>query len=310
MKRNKFGSIRKLPSGRFQVRYFDDGIQRTAKTIDGKPLTFSSEKEARIYLVHLESDFARGNNPYEIEIKASYTIRDRVEMYLDPKSGARLSGKVLRISTLRGYRHLAENYIYRQLDDFNLADLELTEITRTNVMKWFQLIQASCVANQVEIKTKAHPARIWAKSQGLISTTHGRISPELKASWIAAGAPIVRQYREGDSGASQLSKAYRLLKSVLNVPSTKGATSGIINPVPLLCTNILFTIFSACNILLKNDDSIRISLPDINNASKTIYIWRFNFGIKIYSPSNIVASYSFVLSSIPVSFTLRFVDII
>jgi integrase len=217
MKRNKFGSIRKLPSGRYQVRYFDDGIQRTAKTIDGKPLTFSSEKEARIYLVHLESDFARGNNPYEIEIKASYTIRDRVEMYLDPKSGARLSGKVLRISTLRGYRHLAENYIYRQLDDFNLADLELTEITRTNVMKWFQLIQASCVANQVEIKTKAHPARIWAKSQGLISTTHGRISPELKASWIAAGAPIVRQYREGDSGASQLSKAYRLLKSVLNV---------------------------------------------------------------------------------------------
>jgi integrase len=217
MKRNKFGSIRKLASGKYQVRYFRDGIQQTARTLENKPLTFSTERDARLYLVHLESDLAKGLNPYDVKAKKSYTIRERVEMYLDPTSGARLSGKPLRISTLRGYRHLADNYIYRELGNFCLADVELSAANRADVMKWYQLIQAQCVENEIEIKTRAHPARIWARELGLISSIYGRISPELKAAWIDAGAPIVRKYKTSDSGAAQLAKAYTLLKSVFNV---------------------------------------------------------------------------------------------
>ena len=217
MKRNQFGSIRKLASGRYQVRYSDDGMYRTARTLDDKPLTFTNEKDARLYLVHLESDLARGNSPYAIERKSSYTIRDRVEMYLDPKSGARLTGKPLRISTLRGYRHLADNYIFRKIGDFSIAELEIKELTRTDVMKWYQLILAQCQPVQNEIKTRAHPARIWARQQGFTASIHGRISPELKQSWVAAGAPIIKTFRTSPMGKTQLAQGYRLLRSVCNV---------------------------------------------------------------------------------------------
>ena len=84
MKRNQFGSVRKLKSGRFQARYIDaEGARITARTIDDKPLTFASEKQARIYLIHLQSDLERGINPYAVIPASADTLRDRVEMYLD-----------------------------------------------------------------------------------------------------------------------------------------------------------------------------------------------------------------------------------
>ena len=61
MNRNKFGSIRQLPSGRFQVRYRDvHGINRTAKTNTGKSLTFDTRTAARKHLVYLESAMDQG----------------------------------------------------------------------------------------------------------------------------------------------------------------------------------------------------------------------------------------------------------
>ena len=67
MTRNQFGSVRKLPSGRFQARYIDAaGARITARTIYDKALTFATEKQARIYLIHLQSDLERGINPYAV----------------------------------------------------------------------------------------------------------------------------------------------------------------------------------------------------------------------------------------------------
>lgn len=45
--RKKFGSIRKLPSGRFQVRYSVDGTTYTARTEDGRALTFVTKTDAK-----------------------------------------------------------------------------------------------------------------------------------------------------------------------------------------------------------------------------------------------------------------------
>ena len=55
MKRNQFGNIRKLASGRYQVRNIDQvtGQRLTAKGIDGASLTFASEKDARNLLAYL-----------------------------------------------------------------------------------------------------------------------------------------------------------------------------------------------------------------------------------------------------------------
>ena len=225
MKKRKFGTIRKLTSGNYQVRYFVDGVQKPARTIDDKPMTFASYEQARKFLVHLESDFDNGINPYEIE-KArrelemqsqSDTLRKRVAMYLDPSSGARLTHKPLAANSRRNNEHLAKNYLFRQLGDFCLAEMPITEITRADVRKWYQLIQSQCVTGQTEIKTRSHPARSWARSQGISIPLHGRLSPALLTAWIDAGAPIVRSYREKPSGKVQLAKAYAFLHAVFNV---------------------------------------------------------------------------------------------
>ena len=222
MKKIKFGSIRQLASGRYQVRYMIDGKRFTARTIDDKPLTFESKEEARIYLVHLESDFMRGINPYAIQKKERFTLRDRVQMYLDPISGARLAATPLRAPTIAGYRHLADNYLFQQFGGFCLADREITEITREDIRKWYQLIKSNCHSERIEIKTRAHPARIWARSQGLVQSTQGRISPELIDQWVRAGAPMIKKYRESDSGLVQVAKAYTLLKAIFNVALEDG----------------------------------------------------------------------------------------
>jgi len=63
-KKNEFGSIRQLASGRFQVRYMIDNQRMSARSIDGRSLTFESYEDARKYLLHLEADLERGLIPY------------------------------------------------------------------------------------------------------------------------------------------------------------------------------------------------------------------------------------------------------
>jgi len=221
MIRKQFGTIRKLASGKYQARYFLDGIQKSARTLDDKPMTFATYDQARKFLNQLELDLDKGINPYELEQarkkSQSYTLRQRVEMYLEPASGARLAHKPLRAATIRNYEHLSKNYLFRQFDDFCLAEMLVTEITRADVRKWYQLIQSQCVSGQLEIKTRAHPARNWARSRGIPTAMHGRIDQELITLWIKSGAPIVKSYREKNSGIVQLAKAYTFLHAIFNV---------------------------------------------------------------------------------------------
>jgi len=223
MRRNQFGSIRKLASGRFQVRITNaQGDRIAARSIDGKPLTFESEKIARTYLLHLQSDFMRGVDPYASNPRSSETLKVRLEKYLDPLSGARLTSKPLRSSTAANYRRLADGYLFRQIDDFCLAQMPITAITRADVRKWYSLIQSSCVSGKREVKSRSHPARQWARSMGIDTSMHGRIDRQLIRSWVDAGAPIIKIYKETDSGLVQLAQAYRLLRAIFNVAIDDG----------------------------------------------------------------------------------------
>jgi integrase len=223
MKRNQFGNVRKLPSGRFQVRYIDgSGARVTARSINNQALTFETQKQASTYLLHLQSDITRGVNPYAIAPVNSDSLRKRVDLYLDPLAGSRLTAKPLRKSTAANYRRLADQYLFRQLGDFSLAQMQITSITRSDVRKWHSLIQADCKSEPREIKSKAHPARTWARSQGITTSTHGRIDQQLITAWINAGAPMIKNYQETGSGIVQLAQAYRLLKAVFNVAIDDG----------------------------------------------------------------------------------------
>ena len=224
MKRNQFGNIRKLKSGRYQVRYTDpmSGQRLTAKGIDGRSLTFSIEKDARIYLINLESSLHLGVNPYAKPRIESCTLMDRINAYLDPSSGARLNGSPLRESTLRNYRAYRDRFIDREVAGINLARMQIRDITRADVMKWHIALKESCQDSQVEVKVKAHPARRWAASQGLSESIFGRISPTLISAWVAAGAPEIKRYRTHQGGIDQVAKAYTFMRSVLNVALEDG----------------------------------------------------------------------------------------
>jgi len=130
MKRNKFGSIRQLRSGRFQVRYRDaHGINRTAKTNAGRALTFTTKTDARTYLIHLESAMDQGKTTGNPSIGLEL-LRDRVEKYI---SGARLTKGQLRATTAGLYRGLAADYINKPVNGICLGDLPIKSITRADV---------------------------------------------------------------------------------------------------------------------------------------------------------------------------------
>ncbi len=107
----QFGSIRKLPSGRYQVRY-----RKLGRLVPGER-TFATKADANVYLSQVEADMARG------------TFVDPTRAQVDFAAYARawLDDRDLRPRTRETY---ASQMRYL-LDEFGLAILG--EITATDV---------------------------------------------------------------------------------------------------------------------------------------------------------------------------------
>jgi hypothetical protein len=58
-RREAWGRLRKLPSGRWQARYpGPDGVMHTARTDDDRPLTFLTKTDARTWLAGVQTKIA------------------------------------------------------------------------------------------------------------------------------------------------------------------------------------------------------------------------------------------------------------
>jgi integrase len=110
MSRRRFGSVRRLPSGRWQARYrTNDGRQHTA------PETFASKTAAIRHLAQVETDLSRGQ-------------------WSDPRLGrttfaewaARWEATTvnLRANTRAAYRNLLRRYLLPTFGPMPLADLD------------------------------------------------------------------------------------------------------------------------------------------------------------------------------------------
>jgi hypothetical protein len=110
MSRRRFGSIRRLPSGRWQARYrTNDGRQHLA------PKTFATKTEATRHLAEVEADLSRGQ-------------------WSDPRLGrttfaawaARWEATTvnLRANTQAAYRNLLRRYLLPTFGPMPLADLD------------------------------------------------------------------------------------------------------------------------------------------------------------------------------------------
>jgi integrase len=106
--RRHFGSIRKLPSGRWQVSYWHEAIRQVA------PYTFATKADAQAFLSEAEADIKRG-------------------MWIDPSLGrvtltswsdSWLSGRAdLRPATRVKYRHMLDRHVLPVLGNYELSKL-------------------------------------------------------------------------------------------------------------------------------------------------------------------------------------------
>jgi integrase len=144
MRRRRFGSARRLPSGRWQVRYrTGDGRQHTA------PETFATKTEANRYLAGVEADLSRGQ-------------------WTDPRLGrttfaawaARWQATTvnLRPNTRAAYANLLHRYLLPALGPTPLAELDPMAV-RT----WLAGMEAAGVG----VSTRAKSYRLLSRVLGV-----------------------------------------------------------------------------------------------------------------------------------------------
>ncbi len=130
-KREAWGRLRKLPSGRWQVRYpGPDGITYTARTDDDKPLTFFTKTDARTWLASVHTKIARGEwEPPEVRAArlraeaeaeqarligfAEYANRWIEQIRTQPNR----SGKKRALGTVRSYKSKVDGYLIPEFGD-------------------------------------------------------------------------------------------------------------------------------------------------------------------------------------------------
>lgn len=110
-----FGSVRKLPSKRFQARYTGpDGRTYTARTPSGKPLTFDTKGDAEAWLSLRQSEILRGAwLPPAEPTAAPITVRAYAEAWL--------AGRDLEQTTRDHYRQLLDDHILPAFGDKAVA---------------------------------------------------------------------------------------------------------------------------------------------------------------------------------------------
>jgi integrase len=125
--RRHFGSIRRLPSGRWQARYpGPDGLQHTARTPDGRSLTFDSQQYANAYLARVHADIQTGRwvSP---DALSSLTKPPTFREY----AAAWLAGRELADRTREDYAAVLRDHILPAFGDVLVPD-----ITPAQVRTW------------------------------------------------------------------------------------------------------------------------------------------------------------------------------
>lgn len=117
-KRDKryFGNVRRLPSGRYQVRYTGpDGRPYTARTPQGRPLTFDTQGDAEAWLSLRQSEILRGAWLAPTVTAAPVTVRQYGVTWLAERG--------VESSTAEHYDQLLRDHVYPPLGDYAVADL-------------------------------------------------------------------------------------------------------------------------------------------------------------------------------------------
>jgi integrase len=118
-KRSQFGSVRRLPSGRFQARYTIPGTD----TVVTAPMTFTTKQDAETWLAVQRADLARG----------TWKPPDKRKPLLVGEYAERwLTERNLRPTTAAHYRRMLDRFVLP-----SLADIPLGKLTPEMIRTWW-----------------------------------------------------------------------------------------------------------------------------------------------------------------------------
>lgn len=229
--RASFGSVRKLPSARYQARYSDAQMNRYTA-----PTTFATKREAEDWLATTRADMVRGTwrAPKLSTITLASYVRDHLATRLD-----------LAPKTRELYAAILDNWLDVSLTlppavgaqrtrTIHLGSRELGSLSVPLLREWHAAALHTagiCAAERAERhrqrmirETTVHAARAWARRAGHDVPDTGRLPVRILRAWEAAGKPPaplpvdlahVRAPR-ADAGRAAVAQAYRFLRTMLN----------------------------------------------------------------------------------------------
>ena len=243
--RLSFGSVRQLPSGRWQARYTDKYDDRHTA-----PQTFATKKQAEDWLATTRADMVRGT--WQAPGLGAVTLADFTADHL----ATRLD---LAPKTRQLYAEILARWISaplagptvpgRRARTITLGDYELSALTVSTLREWHAAAlhtahsraeQRAEAARTYWIRaTTVHAARAWARAHGIAVPDTGRLSAKVITAWQRAGsppAPVPAHLREpkpvpADAGRASVAQAYRFLRTMLGHAVREGRIPG--NPADL-----------------------------------------------------------------------------
>ncbi|WP_125774340.1 tyrosine-type recombinase/integrase [Antribacter gilvus] len=145
--RETWGSLRKLPSGRWQARYTaPNGEAYSARTEDDKPLTFQTKTDARAWLAGVHTKIARGEweppavaaerrRAEKVAAEArAIGFREYAERWLAMvREQPNRSGKMRAAGTIRSYRSKVDGYLEPEFGDTPVRHIDDARIQKLKV---------------------------------------------------------------------------------------------------------------------------------------------------------------------------------
>ena len=173
--RTTWGSVRKLPSGRYQIRYRVEGERRDGDT------TFRTKRDAEAALASIQTDIERGM--WHDPKRAKETIfRDYATTWLDQKKPS------LAPKTVELYESLLRIHLLPAIGDLSLA-----ELTTARIRTWH--------AESLEQTSRSNTAKSYRLIRAILNTDRGRPHPQEPVPHQGRQLGAVSRTAGGDRGA-------------------------------------------------------------------------------------------------------------
>lgn len=213
-----WGTCQQLPSGRWRAFYRRDGRRITA------PHTFATKADAQAWLAGEHSDQARGTwrDPEVGRVR----LADYTETWLASRPD-------LSPRTTATYRDQLRRWILPRLSPrCALGELDVADLTPAVIRAWYATMFDAARENAEAVRSRqlarrVHPARAWARLNGMDTPSTGRIPAAVLTAWEAAGKPtppppVVTLDPAHIVGRSSAAHAYSTLRAILNTAVADG----------------------------------------------------------------------------------------